>query len=358
MAVKKITASELERLPPRRHALDTETRGFGARRQAESKGADITFIWKGLAPKTGRQIFMTIGRWGRGDWTLDKARVKATEYRDAVRLGRDPAAARDEAKAARMTMAELCDAYVTAMPEMLIGRAGRPKKPSTIGTDKSRIKAHIKPLLGKLLVEDVTAADVETFMQRVERGASAKPLTAGRGSPVTGGRGAASRTVGLLGAIFGYAVKRRLRPDNPVRGVLRPADGRRERRLTAEEYAALGKALAVAREDGQNIYGVAAIRFLALTGWRRGEAITLTWDAVDAVRRTARLGDTKTGASTRPLAHAALDAIRDLPRRAHNPHVFPALSGEGPLASLPKVFRAVRGKAGLPAEHHAAHVAA
>ena len=55
--------------------------------------------------------------------------------------------------------------------------------------------------------------------------------------------GTASRTIGLLGAIFTFAVKQRMRTDNPVRGVERPADGKRDRRLSDEEYAALGRAL-------------------------------------------------------------------------------------------------------------------
>jgi len=58
---------------------------------------------------------------------------------------------------------------------------------------------------------------------------------------VRGGKGAANRAVGLLGAIFSYAVRRRMRSDNPVHGVMRPADGRRHRRLTDAEYEALAR---------------------------------------------------------------------------------------------------------------------
>ena len=133
-------------------------------------------------------------------------------------------------------------------------------------------------------------------------------------SNVRGGMGTASRTVGLLGAIFSYAVKHRMRADNPVRGVMRPADGKRERRLSDAEYAALGTALRQAA--AQNVWpaAVAAARFLALTGWRSGEALGLRWAEVDLPRRTARLADTKTGESLRPLSHAACDVLRGLGR--------------------------------------------
>ena len=57
------------------------------------------------------------------------------------------------------------------------------------------------------------------------------------------GKPTASRTVGMFGAIFQYAVKRKMRPDNPVRGVERFADRQRQRRLTDEEYAAIGAAI-------------------------------------------------------------------------------------------------------------------
>jgi site-specific recombinase XerD len=109
-----------------------------------------------------------------------------------------------------MTIAELCDEYVSDMQSGKI--AG--KKASTIKTDVSRIAANIKPALGKRKVTGVTQGDVESFMRGMNPGS-------------------ARRNVGLLGAIFSYAVKRKLRPDNPVHGIDKPKDVKRVRRLAA-----------------------------------------------------------------------------------------------------------------------------
>ena len=137
----------------------------------------------------------------------------------------------------------------------LLTRVKRPKKPSTLLSDKSRIEGHIKPLLGRLPVASVTAQDVERFMHAVAEGDTARKRKTGpRGlSNVRGGKGTASRTVGLLGAIFTYAVRRRMRMDNPVHGVMRPADGRRERRLSDLEYAAMGTAVRRATDGPFNM---------------------------------------------------------------------------------------------------------
>ena len=131
---------------------------------------------------------------------------------------------------------------------------------------------------------------------------------------VRGGKGTASRTVGLLGAIFTYAVRHRMRPDNPVHGVVRPADGRRERRLTDDEYKALGVALRKAEAAHMWPAAIGVARFLVFTGWRSGEALGLRWDEIDLGRRTATLGDTKTGRSVRPLSRAACELLRSLTR--------------------------------------------
>ena len=101
-----------------------------------------------------------------------------------------------------------------------------------------------------------------------------------------------------------------MRPDNPVHGVVRFADGKRERRLTEAEYSDLGEALRKAEIAGVWPPAIAAARLLALTGWRRNEALELRWEEIDLDRRTAKLPDTKTGRSTRPLSHAACDVLR------------------------------------------------
>jgi site-specific recombinase XerD len=101
--------------------------------------------------------------------------------------------------------------------------------------------------------------------------------------------------------IFSYAVKHRIREDNPVRGVVRPADGRRERRLSDEEYATFGVALRQAEEKEIWPPALKAMKFLAFTGWRGSEALTLRWDDISLAKRTAILSMTKSGRSSVPF---------------------------------------------------------
>jgi hypothetical protein len=121
-------------------------------------------------------------------------------------------------------VAELCYLYLAeAEAGRLLTRRNLPKKASTLATDRGRIERHIKPLLGRLSVASVTREDVEDFMHSVADGKTAgKTRTAKkRGlANVRGGRGTASRTVGLLGSIFSYARRHRMCADNPCTGLL------------------------------------------------------------------------------------------------------------------------------------------
>ncbi len=129
----------------------------------------------------------------------------------------------------------------------------------------------------------------------------------------------------------------------------RYADGKRERRLSDEEYAMLAAGLARAEAEGANPSGIACARLLLLTGWRRGEATGLRWSELNLPGRTARLADTKTGVSAHPLARAVVELLERQPRTS-SPFVFPARIGGKSLQGLPRMWDRMRSLPGLPQE--------
>src|ERR1700712_2640414 len=97
----------------------------------------------------------------------------------------------------------------------------------------------------------------------------------GVGGVTTGGKGVASRTVGMLGTILEFAKRKKIITANPARGVQRSPDGKQRRFLSAAEIGRLGRAMREAEDDGETKSGIAAVRFLLMTGCRRMEALAL-----------------------------------------------------------------------------------
>jgi integrase len=261
---------EVAAMQPHTILWDLETRGFCARRQF----SDVITYSVYFRTRDGQQRLYKIGR--HGVFTPTLARDEAKQVLRNVAVGKDPAA---ELKALRHgpTIADLCDEY---------HKRANGKKVSTLKSDASRIATHIKPKLGKLKVATITSENVETFMHSL--------------SP-----GSARRVTGLLGAIFSYSIKRKMRETNPVHGLDKPADVKRMRRLAESEYAQLWSALEREKNLATDVF-----LFLAVTGFRSGEAKNLQWKEVDLERQTVVLGDTKTGVSIRPLSNAAIEIIK------------------------------------------------
>jgi len=137
--------------------------------------------------------------------------------------------------------------------------------------------------------------------------------------------------------------------------VKKPATKKRERRLTPDEFRALGVALAKAEAEGEQWQAVALVRLLALTGLRRGEAVNLRWSEVDIPGHALRLADSKEGASVRPIGRPVEELLASLPRKEGAIYVLPASrqraadanEKEFPFGGFASSIRRLIAKAGL-----------
>jgi integrase len=337
----KRAVDALEPGSPDYFVWDAELPGFGVR--VWPSGRKVYVAQYRAGSRTRR---VKIGR--HGALTVEEARKQAKAILGDVARGSDPATDRATRRAS-MTVKDLCANYLDAAERsLIIGKGNKPKKPGTLYVDRGRIARHIVPLLGSRLVRDISPADVHRFMRDVASGKTAAVEKTGlRGkSIVEGGPGTAARTVGLLGGILSFAVAEGVIPANPVRGVKRPADKKRQRRLTAEEYRQLGDALAAANADCEAWQGVTGAWLLALTGCRIGEVIGLKWAEVENAGCCFRLAETKEGASVRPIGRPALEVLAKIERAG--PFVLPAARGVGAFGGMRGFWRRLVKRAELP----------
>lgn len=322
----------------------SELPGFGVRVFPSGK----CIYYADYRNSDGARRRMSLGHHGK--LTTEQARKEAMKTLGGVLKGEDPVEERVTRRNS-LTVMELCDRYISAAEAGLImGKGRRPKKASTLVSDRGRVERHIKPLLGRKLVRDLKQSDINKFIRDVTAGKTAvvEKTQKKRGKAIVeGGAGTAARTTGLLGGILSYAVSEGAIPFNPARGVRRPADGRRERRLNTHEYRQLGKALRAAMKEMETEQIIQGVQLLALTGCRLGEIEFLKWNEVDSEHSCFRLLDSKEGASVRPIGRAAFGALDKIKKRKDCPFVLPAVRSEGHFGGMPSGFKRIMKKAKL-----------
>lgn len=295
MSNQKLTKSLLERAKAdldRDHFIwDTELRGFGVRIKAS--GAK-SFIVQYRNRETGRSRRKTIGQFGPL-MTLHQAKEIARGLLADVVRGADPVAAQ-KARRNAPTMGDLSERYFSEHAE--------PKKrKNSIRNDRSYLDRHILPRFKAKKVRDIQAADIQSLHNAL----AATPYQA-------------NRVLSLLSKLFSLAIRWGIRSDNPVQGIEKFHEEKRQRWLSDHELSRLTTAL----EEHPNQVLADAIRLQLLTGSRIGEILTATWadfDLESGVWTKPSHHTKQKRAEHLPLSNAAQMLLRDLQSK-RSAHVY------------------------------------
>lgn len=283
-----------------------------------------------------------------GTVTVPQAREKALELRAQVDASRrdpsqqDPAAKRRGAR--KQARAALNAPTVAEVVSLFLEDRENTKKHGTVSEYRRLMNREVLPRLGGIEASELTTLQV----QRLHRSMKARPYVA-------------NRVLTVLSAAFTYAERIKVFPAgrNPCRNVTTFREESRQRFLNAEELLKVGEVLSRAEREGlrsvgggaipvpANPYHVAALRLLILTGWRRNEALSLRWDAVDFKTGTVTLEDTKTGKSIRKIGNPAIELLCSLPRMQDHPYCFPGSKPGEHVRSIRRLWDDVRTDAGL-----------
>jgi integrase len=262
-----------------------------------------------------RERLMTIGPYPQ--WQAAEARKEARRLLQLVDQGVDPLEQRISAREAP-TVGDLAKRFADEHVPT--------KRASYKRANEIMLSRWILPELGNLKVADVRPADVAGLHHKVTKS----------GAPIM-----ANRVLACLSKMFALAIRWEMRPDNPCRGAVdRNAEIHRRRYLRPEEFIRLTDALKVHPDQ----VAANAVRLISLTGCRRTEALSATWDQFSPGFETW----SKPASSTKqgrphdpPLSAPARALLINMKVEATGPFLFPDRAGKGHLTSLRSCWAAL-----------------
>lgn len=295
---------------------DSELKGFGIR--VFPTGRRTYFVqYRNQCGSTRRK---KIG--AHGVITADLARDEAKKLLGDVAKGEDPSKDFQKAKL-KQTFEELADQYLEIY-------AKTEKKPKSYKEDKRMLERVIlKKWRGKK-IEEITTFDIQQLHHELHETTYM-----------------ANRIRSLLHTMFNLAIKWQWTTTNPVSGIKKYQEYERNRWLKNLELQKLYDVL-----DSYHNQSVAnAIRLLILTGARKNEVLSATWEQFDL-----EIGVwTKPAHSTKekkmehlPLSTQAVSLLKQMAGDATTPHLFPGKIPGHPLKDPKKAWNTIRKKAGFP----------
>ena len=223
---------------------------------------------------------------------------------------------RDDERASP-TMKALVDRYFEEQSPSRSARA--------ISDERSMFDKIVLPVLGTTKVVDVRNEDIDRIHKEVSK---RRPVRA-------------NRVAQVLSKLFNMAKRWEYRSDNPVEGLRKNQEHKRQRYLSMEELQRLMMAL----DRHPNQQSANAIRLLLLTGARRGEVLGATWDQFDLARGLwiKPSAHTKQRKEHRvPLSAPARQLLSTIKETADtSPFVFPGRTEKQPQTDIKRFWSSV-----------------
>ena len=316
------TQRRLKQLPiPERGRVEYQDEKCpGLRLRITSKGVKTFCLLKRV---NGQLVRLTIGPFPKMHVT--QARDAVVEKLDQIRRGEDPRHARQKARS-MPTLGELFGEYME--------RHAKPHK-RTWPEDQAQYDRYLQSWAGRK-IDTIKRGDVQTLH-----------TTIGRDHGIY----AANRLRAMLHTMFKMAVDAEWIDRNPVDGVKKFREEKRDRFLSAEELRRFFLAL----EGTTNPTVKDCILFALLTGARRSNCMKMAWADLDCGRATWTIPAAQTKTATPyvlPLSSVATDLLlrRHGDRDPQCPWVFPSprQSGAGHLTTIQGAWEKIVKDAELP----------
>lgn len=244
-----------------------------------------------------------------GQIRTEEARAMAKNHLGAITQGRDPAEQK-KVVSALPTMADLAKEYME--------RHGTRKRTSSQVEDRGMLKKYILPAFAHQPVSQVTFHDIQSLHLKL------------KDTPYR-----ANRIMALLSSMFSLSISWSWRPDNPVRGIKKYQEEKRDRWLDEEELNRLWAVL-----DTYPSYLTAYVfKFLLLTGARKSEVTQATWNQFDLKKGVWTKPSHMTKQKKKehlPLSEKALEVLEILRKlnTENSPYLFPGRVPGEPLKTI------------------------
>lgn len=281
---------------------DDEIKGLVLRITETGEKTFSAVRWSKANQKT---IRVTLGPYP--DVSIEKARKRARDVNEMIAAGTDPTEERRR-KRSELTLDQLFEIY--------LDRWARQRK-KTAHEDERDYANHVAPCFGRKRLSEIRRSDISKLHCEI-----------GKEQPRT-----ANKILALLSTVFGRAIEWSYAELNPVRGLKRYPEKKRDRFLQRGELPRFFEALAALPNATARDFFLMCL----FTGARRNNVLAMRWEDIELDEAAWRISETKNGTPQIVVLHSvAVELLRQRQAMPNSPWVFPSTTSQSGHFEEPK----------------------